>query len=777
MMRVSRPAVAHVGGRYALYAEIASGGMATVHIGRLMGTAGFSRTVAIKRLLPQLARDPDFVAMFIDEARLAARIRHPNVVPTLDVLAADGRLLLVMEYIHGESLGRLLRALRPDKKRVPPRVATAILCGALHGLHAAHEARSEEGEALGIVHRDVSPQNVLVGADGVARVLDFGIAKAAGRTQTTREGSVKGKFAYMAPEQMSGAPVSRATDIYSASVVLWETLTTERLFEAETEGQLAARVLKGASRSPSSIAAEIPPELDAVTLRGLSLDPSQRFATAQDMALALEKACRPATAMEVGAWVEAVAAHGLASRAKAVAEIERASSLRPLDPAQIMSALDAPGPGRTVPLVGPRDASGTRARPVVEPPPVADRASPAPAVPMVGPGRTLRMQPSPGRPVAAPPIALEGASPLRAASSCGAPARAAASIDPGSTALSPRSHSRSGLVIATVVGFLTMAALVSAGLFLLRRLDPGGAAAAPPPASAPMGPPSVTAGSPSESAPVVAAAPPGCPAGMVRIPGGKFFMGADDGTPEEEPAHKVALSPYCLDAYEVTTADYKTCSDDGECRRAGTTNDWDGITTREREAYDALCNIRDLEGKARHPINCVDWRMAADYCHARGDRLPTEAEWEFAARGPDGRKYPWGDEEPSEKLINACGSECVSWGKEHGLKLTAMYKADDGWPTSAPVGSFPEGRSRYGVYDIVGNVWEWVADWYGAYEGSAGGNDPKANPAGPPSGKAKVIRGGGFGNFDPTCVRPSFRFRAAPSSRSYATGFRCARSL
>src|ERR1700722_14969633 len=238
MMRVQGTPVAHVGGRYALYAEIASGGMATVHLGRLMGTGGFSRTVAIKRLLPQLARDPDFVAMFMDEARVAARIRHPNVVPTLDVLAADGQLLLVMEYVHGESLGRLLRTLRAERKRVPPAIASAILCGALHGLTAAPEAKSSgEGEPLGIVHRDVSPQNVLVGVDGVARVLDFGIAKAAGRTQTTREGNVKGKFAYMAPEQMNGEAVGRATDVYAAAVCLWETLTGERLFDADTEGQ------------------------------------------------------------------------------------------------------------------------------------------------------------------------------------------------------------------------------------------------------------------------------------------------------------------------------------------------------------------------------------------------------------------------------------------------------------------------------------------------------------------------------------------------------------
>ena len=195
-------------GRYALYAEIAAGGMATVHFGRLLGPVGFSRTVAIKRLHPQFAKDPEFVSMFLDEARLAARIRHPNVVPTLDVVATDGELFLVMDYVPGESIARLSRVLRERQETLPIRILSATIAGVLHGLHATHEAKDERGHPLGIVHRDVSPQNVLVGTDGVPRVLDFGVAKAAGRVQTTREGQIKGKLSYMPPEQL-GAAVSR----------------------------------------------------------------------------------------------------------------------------------------------------------------------------------------------------------------------------------------------------------------------------------------------------------------------------------------------------------------------------------------------------------------------------------------------------------------------------------------------------------------------------------------------------------------------------------------
>ena len=181
-------------GRYALYQAIAAGGMATVHLGRLLGPVGFSRTVAIKRLHEQFASDPEFVAMFLDEARVAARVRHPNVVPTLDVVATGGELFLVMEYVPGESLARLARELRGRKATFPLRILSALMAGVLHGLHAAHEAKDEHGHPLDIVHRDVSPANVMISIDGIPRLLDFGIAKARTSTHHTREGIFKGKL-------------------------------------------------------------------------------------------------------------------------------------------------------------------------------------------------------------------------------------------------------------------------------------------------------------------------------------------------------------------------------------------------------------------------------------------------------------------------------------------------------------------------------------------------------------------------------------------------------
>ncbi|HSQ66825.1 MAG TPA: serine/threonine-protein kinase [Polyangiaceae bacterium] len=309
--------------RYQVFDEIASGGMATVYYGRLLGPVGFSRVVAIKRLHPHLAKDPEFVAMFIDEARMAAKIRHPNVVPMLDVVATDEHLLLVMEYVQGETLARLIRKAQATGEPIPPPIAASIVVGALYGLHAAHEAKGDTGEPLGLVHRDVSPQNIVVGTDGIARVLDFGIAKASGRLQTTREGRLKGKLAYMAPEHVRGdKKVSRAADIYAASVVLWEALTGERLFDADNDAELLEKVLSGrTSQMISEHTSTIPGELQPVVLRGLALDPAARYATAHEMARDIERKTRVASAGEVSEWVEKTAADGLAAQARKLAEI------------------------------------------------------------------------------------------------------------------------------------------------------------------------------------------------------------------------------------------------------------------------------------------------------------------------------------------------------------------------------------------------------------------------------------------------------------------------
>jgi hypothetical protein len=310
-------------GRYALYAEIASGGMAAIHIGRLMGPVGFARTVAIKRLHPPLAKDPEFVAMFLDEARLAARIRHPNVVSTLDVVATEGELFVVMEYVQGESLARLLRAVRTNDGIVPAPVAASIIVGVLHGLHAAHEARDERGEPLRIVHRDVSPHNILVGTDGAAHVIDFGVAKARGRVQVTQQGQIKGKLSYMPSEQLLGNGLDHRADIFAASIVFWEALTGQRLFQGIDDGEIYAKVLLGNVEAPSKHVPGLPAEVDAIVLKGLARDREQRYPTARDMALAIEASMPLATPSQIGSWVESLVGDSLAERTEQIADIER----------------------------------------------------------------------------------------------------------------------------------------------------------------------------------------------------------------------------------------------------------------------------------------------------------------------------------------------------------------------------------------------------------------------------------------------------------------------
>lgn len=313
-------------GRYALFDELAAGGMATVHLGRLLGPVGFGRTVAVKRLHAHYLKDDEFITMFMDEARIVARIRHPNVVPMVDVVQSDLGLFLVMEYVHGESLSRLMRNARKIEEPIPPRIVATIMCGVLLGLHAAHDTKGADGQLLGVVHRDVSPQNIIVGADGTARVLDFGIAKAAGRAQITREGQIKGKLAYMAPEQIRGQ-VDRRTDVFAAAVVLWEMLAGRRLHEGSKDVDIVTRVVKGNFQAPSDFNEALGPELDAIVMRGLETDPNKRFQSARELALELERKVGQASPTDVSEWVERLGHEVLAARTGLVMAMELASGV------------------------------------------------------------------------------------------------------------------------------------------------------------------------------------------------------------------------------------------------------------------------------------------------------------------------------------------------------------------------------------------------------------------------------------------------------------------
>ncbi len=308
-------------GRYALCSEFAKGGIATVHFGRLMGPAGFGRMVAIKRLFPEFARDSEFIRVLIDEARLAARVNHPNVVQTLDVVFCDDEACLVMEYVRGVPLSLLMKRARQRGQRIDVGVVSSVMSNVFHGLHAAHEATDEYGRPLKVVHRDVSPQNLLCGVDGITRV-DFGIAKTTGYTAMTRDGYVKGKLAYMSPEQIMGAEIDRRTDIFAGGVVLWELLTGERLFGGGRPGEVVGRIIGGAAEAPSHTAPWVGVAFDAIVLQCLERDRNLRFATARESAMELEECSPMAPASEIGAWVEDLAGDVLEVHRELLKEIE-----------------------------------------------------------------------------------------------------------------------------------------------------------------------------------------------------------------------------------------------------------------------------------------------------------------------------------------------------------------------------------------------------------------------------------------------------------------------
>ena len=324
--RIREPALDHTPvlqvGRYSIFGPLAAGGMATVHLAKLVGSAGFSRVVAAKRMHRDLLLDPECKEMFLDEARLAARVSHPNVVPVLDVISHENELFIVMDYVHGAALHVLLRMAKDGNQPIPVKIGCAVVAEALHGLHAAHEARDEKGAPLDIVHRDVSPQNIIVGSDGVARVLDFGIAKAIYGYHQTNPGTLKGKLAYMAPEVIRGAEVTRQVDVFSAGVVFWEVLTGQRLFGDPSDEMRKLSILSGKYPSVREVNPKVSAALDLVVKKALELDTRFRYRTALEFAIDVERAISVSSHRVVSEWVRRLAAGTLQQRAALIQEIE-----------------------------------------------------------------------------------------------------------------------------------------------------------------------------------------------------------------------------------------------------------------------------------------------------------------------------------------------------------------------------------------------------------------------------------------------------------------------
>ncbi|MSP26647.1 MAG: hypothetical protein EXR75_16165, partial [Myxococcales bacterium] len=272
-----------------------------------------------------------------------------------------------------------------------------------------------------------------------------------------------------------------------------------------------------------------------------------------------------------------------------------------------------------------------------------------------------------------------------------------------------------------------------------------------------------------------------CPKTMKVVIGGKFTMGSNDAAfPLWKPAHGVTLDTFCLAATEVTVDAYRACVDRGACKPADRRPSYPKSENTEAEAHAQLltaaaelCNA-ERPGRGTHPINCIDWYRSDEYCRAMGLRLPTEAEWELAARGTRGHKFPWGDDTGDHTYMNAAGTEWRRWRAEHDLPLPPklMYEKDDGYSGTAPVGSFPRAQTQSGQLDMVGNVWEWTADWYALYQ-----PDAQINPKGPSAGDRKAIRGGGFNGENQNWLNPAARYFQLATASVDAIGFRCAANI
>lgn len=317
-------------GRYELLLPIASGGMAMVWAARLKGTRGFQKIVAVKTMLPKLSEDEQFEKMFLDEASLASQIRHPHVVEILDLGEQDGVLFLVMEWIEGVPLNQLMKAARKHEG-LPIAIAVRIVMQACAGLHAAHELVDDKGVLVGLVHRDVSPQNVLVTYDGVTKVVDFGVAKATATGDgATVAGQIKGKVAYMAPEQVKGAEIDRRVDVFALGIVLYALTTGKHPFRRESEAATMYNICAPQPvLPPRKVADRYPPQLEAVVLKALAKDPAKRFQTANEMLRALDQLPsrhRASTDEEVALFLREILGDRRKARAEALADaIERAN--------------------------------------------------------------------------------------------------------------------------------------------------------------------------------------------------------------------------------------------------------------------------------------------------------------------------------------------------------------------------------------------------------------------------------------------------------------------
>lgn len=644
-------------GRYYLVERLGEGGMAAVY--KAYDTR-LERDVAVK-VIRSGAFPPEYLDQvlrrFEREAKALAKLSHPNIVKVHDYGEHEGSPYLVMEYLPGGTLKKIIG--RP----LPWQNAVSLLLPIARGVAYAHHR--------GILHRDIKPANILITEDGEPMLSDFGIAKLFEGEQTTTltgSGVAIGTPEYMAPEQWTGS-TSPQSDLYALGIVLYEMVTGRKPYIANTP---AAILLKQATEplpSPRKFVVDLPETLEQILIRALARDPEKRHQDVKAFINGLEN-------LQKNPVAEIPHNHGLANEAykspqqeslefvpAPISSYDHAGTISASDNTKLHKAEDRPSSRTPIPDIKVSTNSSRRGMVLL-----------LGGVSIVGAiwlgWLLIGKQPS------------SDVIPSVTISMVTSPTLPAMKLEPSSIPAK----------VFTPTPTPTETMTPTEGVFPAVFMDAKGGL-------------------------------------MVLVRQGQFVMGSEGGDPDEQPVHTVYLDAFYIDKYEVTNALYGMCVDAGICK-------WPDKTTKYKDSH-----------YSKRPVVWVSWEMAKMYCEWRGSRLPTEAEWEKAARGVDGRTFPWG-EEIDRTYANFMGIDTM------------------------PVGSYPKGASPYGVYDMAGNVREWVSDWYGeAYYSIS----PGSNPSGPPKSEFRVLRGGAWFSNEMN-VRSPDRFTSNQSLDNFGgVGIRCAR--
>ena len=642
------------------------------------------RTVAIKLIHAHLTGDPEFVRRFEAEAAAVAQLRHPHIIQVYDFNHDGDTYFMVLEFVPGETLHSRLAKLAAQHQRMPANELIPIAASVAEAIDYAHQR--------GLIHRDIKPANVMINPQGQAVLMDFGIAKIMGSAAHTATGTVVGTAQYISPEQVRGQRPTERSDIYSLGVTMFEMAAGKPPFDGDSAMSIMLKHVNEPVPDLRALSPGVPPGLVAVIERTLAKEPADRYQTAGELAAALRQS-------------------GSAPVAYASATVIEPMPSGPPAGATVME----PAPG----------TQGSSPAPAYQPPPVA---------PPVQPPQQPLAQPPQQPPVQQPPP-FTGYQPAQGGQS------AAAASPPA------RRSPPVGLLIGVPLVLIVCIVLGVVGVLAATNLM----GEDPTPTLAPTSPPTtVPATDVPTAAPTdpIAAEPTATEAvveptlevvdptaGMILIPAGEFQMGSSGPRADEQPLHTVSLNAFYLDQYEVTNGRYQVCVDEGACTPPAQTGSF------TRSAYFGAPDFVD------YPVVAVAWEQAVRFCAWDfGKRLPTEAEWEYAATGGDGRRYPWGPDFDGTLLPTT---------------------AND----TVPVGSFPGGVSPFGVHDMAGNVLEWVTDYYDSLYYVESDSD---NPQGPEFGEERVLRGGSFGNPDGQFYTTTRRYHFAPSTAEIDVGFRCA---